>query len=229
MRCVLHPENHKHNDANPSMVIGTKTNKAYCHVCQEKALSNIDLVMTVRKVTAEVAVTWILEHWSVPRRVRQIKRKTAYPLLRHTEERAQVVEFEVEYKEAPTRNTVRNLFAHIWCSPVWRKQGASTVKGLLVLWQLASHHTPKGEPPFCIHKSQRELARIAGLERATLRKVLRVGESMGLLEYDSGFRSVHEDARRSAYVRFTPFSFRFLAMRQTYSRVKPKIASPPPR
>ena len=48
---------------------------------------------------------------------------------------------------------------------------------------------------------------------------------MGLLEYDSGFRSVHEEARRSAYVRFTPFSFQLLARRQTYSRVMPKIGN----
>jgi hypothetical protein len=38
---------HKHGDATPSMHVGTTSNKAYCHVCDSKPLSNIDLVMLV--------------------------------------------------------------------------------------------------------------------------------------------------------------------------------------
>lgn len=202
---------HKHGDANPSMNIGTKSNKAYCNVCDRKPLSNIDLVMLVTGVDIKGAVNWIAGRWPVEGFVTQrvTKTKDAQYLFpkKGGSELAEQALYDVSYKELPSRRNVVKLWHYVWSSQAWLPVASSTVKTLLALWHLATKRAPiEGEPPFAITQPQRKLAEVIGVRRPTIRKALEFGREIGLLEYDQGFRSVHEEARRPANIRFTPYS-----------------------
>lgn len=209
IRCPR-PGRHRHGDNNPSMTIGARTNKVYCYVCGGKPESNIDLVMLVRGVDAEDAVAWIAQRWRVNDRVSQRITKTkpeTYSL--RSGKITQAAEFDVFYKARPSRHNVRKLYAYIWSPPAWDSVSAALFKVLFSLWRVASRNIPEGEPPFCINYSQRELARAIRVQRPTIRKALGFGREIGLLENDQGFRSADPDLRRSAYIRFTPYSDTF--------------------
>jgi hypothetical protein len=202
---------HKHGDATPSMSIGTNSNKAYCNVCDRKPQSNIDLVMLVAGTDSKTAVNWIAERWPVEGFVAQRVTKTKDGRYRFPREGgSELVEqalYEVSYKERPSRRDVVKLWHYIWSSRAWLAVASSTVKTLLALWHLATKRMPvEGEPPFVIAQPQRKLAEVIGVQRPTIRKALEFGREIGLLECDQGFRSVHEEARRPANIRFTPYS-----------------------
>jgi hypothetical protein len=115
--------------------------------------------------------------------------------------------YEVSYKELPSRKDVVKLWHYIRSSQAWLSVSSSTVKTLLALWHLATKRAPvKGEPPFAITQPQRKLAEFIGVQRSTIRKALEFGRHIGLLDNDQGYRSVYEDARRPANIRFTPYS-----------------------
>jgi hypothetical protein len=96
------------------MVLGVRTNKAYCRVCHDKPLSNIDLAVLMKNIPLKEAVAWMLKIWSVPAVVQQRRVMTGGSVsFAHVETKSPPYLFEAAYTEKPTRNTVRNLFAHI--------------------------------------------------------------------------------------------------------------------
>jgi hypothetical protein len=65
VRC-WRPENHQHGDRTPSVGLHQRSNTAKCFVCDSRPLSPIDLVMNIRNVTLQEAVTWITKRYKVP-------------------------------------------------------------------------------------------------------------------------------------------------------------------
>lgn len=65
IRC-WRPEKHQHNDRTPSVAMHETHNIAKCFVCDAKALSTIDLVMSVRGSDFPAAMDWILSRYQVP-------------------------------------------------------------------------------------------------------------------------------------------------------------------
>jgi hypothetical protein len=60
------PQNHQHGDRTPSVGLQERYNIAKCFVCDTRALSPIDLVMSVLAVDLRRAVQWITSHFKVP-------------------------------------------------------------------------------------------------------------------------------------------------------------------
>ena len=60
------PNNHQHGDRTPSVGLQVRYNIARCFVCDARALSPIDLVMSVRGVELREAVRWITARFEVP-------------------------------------------------------------------------------------------------------------------------------------------------------------------
>ena len=61
--------NHQHSDRSPSVSF-TKRNYFRCFVCDDRAHSNIDLVMAVLDCELSSALAWIAERFEVPRAAR---------------------------------------------------------------------------------------------------------------------------------------------------------------
>ena len=59
-------DNHQHGDRTPSVGLNQRFNIARCFVCDPRALSPIDLVMSVRGVEFRQAVQWITACFPVP-------------------------------------------------------------------------------------------------------------------------------------------------------------------
>lgn len=65
VRC-WRPDNHEHGDRTPSVGLNSRRNIAKCFVCDGRALSPIDLVMSVREEDLAAAVRWIVARFEVP-------------------------------------------------------------------------------------------------------------------------------------------------------------------
>jgi hypothetical protein len=65
VRC-WRPEQHEHGDRTPSVGLHKRNNRAKCFVCDSRSLSPIDLVMSVRGVNRQDAVTWLVARYDVP-------------------------------------------------------------------------------------------------------------------------------------------------------------------
>jgi hypothetical protein len=65
VRC-WRPQNHEHGDRTPSVALDERRNIAKCFVCDARALSTIDLVMSVFAVDLPHAVQWITSQFKVP-------------------------------------------------------------------------------------------------------------------------------------------------------------------
>ena len=65
VRC-WRPENHQHGDRTPSVGLDKRRNRARCFVCDGKALSVIDFVMSVLGVALSEAIRWIVKRHPVP-------------------------------------------------------------------------------------------------------------------------------------------------------------------
>ena len=64
VRC-WRPDAHQHGDRTPSVGLDADRNKAKCFVCDERQISNVDLVMNVVGLDTRAAVLWIAEHFDV--------------------------------------------------------------------------------------------------------------------------------------------------------------------
>jgi len=60
------PDNHQHGDRTPSVGLQERRNIAKCFVCDARALSPIDLVMSVLGADLSGALRWIASRWNVP-------------------------------------------------------------------------------------------------------------------------------------------------------------------
>ena len=60
------PDNHQHGDRTASVGLQKRGNRAMCFVCDPKALSPIDLVMSVLRLDFRQAVQWITSRYEVP-------------------------------------------------------------------------------------------------------------------------------------------------------------------
>jgi hypothetical protein len=60
------PDNHQHGDRTPSVGLQERRNFAKCFVCDERALSPIDLVMSSLGLDLRAAVKWITARYDVP-------------------------------------------------------------------------------------------------------------------------------------------------------------------
>jgi hypothetical protein len=64
VRC-WRPQNHEHGDRTPSVRLDERRNIAKCFVCDPRALSTIDLVMSVFTVDLRHAVQWITSRFKI--------------------------------------------------------------------------------------------------------------------------------------------------------------------
>lgn len=71
-------ENHQHGDHSPSLSF-TKRNRWKCHVCDDMACSNLDLVMAFQGCDLKTAVEWIAARFDVPLVERGRSRRVTYP------------------------------------------------------------------------------------------------------------------------------------------------------
>jgi hypothetical protein len=71
-------ESHQHGDQTPSLSF-TKRNRWKCHVCDDRARSNLDLVMKFHGCDLKTAVEWIAARFDVPRVERNKSRRVTYP------------------------------------------------------------------------------------------------------------------------------------------------------
>jgi hypothetical protein len=65
MRC-WRPNNHQHGDRTASVGLDTRRNKAKCFVCDQRQISNVDLVMQVCGCDIREAVAWFVRNFDVP-------------------------------------------------------------------------------------------------------------------------------------------------------------------
>ena len=73
--------NHQHSDRTPSVGLQERRNVARCFVCDQRALSPIDLVMSVLSLDLRAAVKWITARYDVPTapRGKHIQHRNRWP------------------------------------------------------------------------------------------------------------------------------------------------------
>ena len=65
VRC-WRPDHHQHGDRTPSASVWHRKNKVRCHVCDARALSTVDLVMSVLGLDTYHALLWLDQHFQLP-------------------------------------------------------------------------------------------------------------------------------------------------------------------
>ncbi len=166
-------DNHRNGDRDPSIRFHGKTNKWRCFVCDERAQSNLDLVMMVLGYDFPAAVAWLCERFPVP---------AARPGKHIAERRQWNPTYRVGTNGSPFEWLVR--------AGLWADLPASHRSILVVLDTYTDAET--GQAMI----SYRGLMRYSGVRtKTTVRRALQHFLRIGLLEIEhgvgsDGFRSV---------------------------------------
>ncbi len=167
-------ENHKNGDADPSIRFHRKTNKWRCFVCDERAQSNLDLVLMLLGCDFPAAVAWMCERFAVP---------LARPGKHITQRQHWNPTYRVGYSGSHMEWLVR--------SGLWSELTASERSVLGVFDVFTDTETND------VTISYRGIMRFAGIRsHTTVRRALRRFQQLGVLEIvrsvgGDGFRSVN--------------------------------------
>ena len=157
------PDNHQHGDRTPSVGLQARYNIAKCFVCDVRALSTIDLVMSVRRVELREAVRWITARFEVP----------AAPKGRHIQHRERWPE---RYKVGASGSALETLVR----SGIWASLTLSQRSLIPVLLAFADPETQK------VKISYRGLMRYAGVRsQSTVSGALKRFRSLRMLGIES--------------------------------------------